>query len=163
MEDGRTIVVALDGSHHSDYAFDWYLNNSKRDGDNVVIVTCFDKHHGHHHGHGSGDVHETTTKLQADIDSHKSQADEFKEKLRLAGVKGDVVASAGKPGEVVVHVASERNASMIICGSRGHGALRRTIMGSISSYIVHHSIIPVVVCRNKSHHDPANEHHNKHH
>ena len=28
-----------------------YLNNSKKDGDNVVIVTCFDKHHAHH-GHG---------------------------------------------------------------------------------------------------------------
>ncbi|XP_071170991.1 universal stress protein Slr1101-like [Mytilus edulis] len=162
MEDGRTIIVALDGSHHSDYAFDWYLNNSKKDGDNVVIVTCFDKHHAHH-GHGSDDVHEVTTKLQTDLDTHKSQADSFKEKLRKAGVKGDVVASAGKPGEVVVHVASERNASMIICGTRGHGAIRRTLMGSISNYIVHHSTIPVVVCRSKAHHDPANEHHNKHH
>ena len=32
------------------------------------------------------DVSEATSKLQADIDSHKTQADEFKEKLRKAGV-----------------------------------------------------------------------------
>lgn len=81
----------------------------------------------------------------------------------LIKVKGEVVATAGKPGEVVVHVAEDKKATMIICGSRGHGALRRTIMGSISNYIVHHSHIPVIVCRHKSHHNPDNEHHNKHH
>ncbi len=36
---------------------------------------------------------------------------------------------------------------MIVTGSRGMGKVRRTILGSVSDYLVHHSICPVVVCR----------------
>ena len=78
-------------------------------------------------------------------------------------VKGEVVATGGKPGEVIVHVAQDKNATMIICGTRGHGAIRRTIMGSISTYIVHHSAVPVVVCRQKGQQNPDHGHKNQHH
>lgn len=160
MAEGRTIVIALDGSHHSDYAFDWYLKNGRKENDNVIIVTCFEKHGHHFFGHDKSHD-EGSANLKKEIDSHKTLAEDFQENLlRKNGVQGEVVATAGKPGEVVVHVAEDKKATMIICGSRGHGALRRTIMGSISSYIVHHSHIPVIVCRHKSHHNPDNEHHN---
>ena len=36
---------------------------------------------------------------------------------------------------------------MIITGARGMGKVRRTILGSVSDYLVHHSICPVIVCR----------------
>lgn len=65
----------------------------------------------------------------------------------------------GKPGETVVHEAHEQNADVILCGSRGHGKLRRTFMGSVSDYIVHHSHVPVVVCRHKNHHHGHGHHH----
>ena len=78
-------------------------------------------------------------------------------------VKGEVVATGGKPGEAIVHVAQDKHASMIICGTRGHGAIRRTIMGSISTYVVHHSTVPVVVCRKKGQQNQDHEHKNPHH
>lgn len=31
-------------------------------------------------------------------------------------------------------------------GSRGLGTIRRTILGSVSDYVVHHANVPVVVC-----------------
>ena len=67
-------------------------------------------------------------------------------------VTGCVKGKFGKPGEVVVSIAHEEHAEMIICGNRGQGKVRRTFMGSVSDYIVHHSDVPVVVCRHKSHH-----------
>lgn len=70
----------------------------------------------------------------------------------LLQVNGEVKALVGKPGESVVHEAHEHHADVILCGSRGHGKLRRTFMGSVSDYIVHHSHVPVVVCRHKNHH-----------
>lgn len=54
---------------------------------------------------------------------------------------------SGKPGEVIVDMASEEKACMIVMGTRGLGTLRRTIMGSVSDYVVHHAHCPVVVCR----------------
>jgi nucleotide-binding universal stress UspA family protein len=52
-----------------------------------------------------------------------------------------------KPGELVVRVATDRNANYVVMGTRGLGKLRRTIMGSVSDYVVHHSHCPVIICR----------------
>jgi len=47
-------------------------------------------------GYGSADAVQITTQLQREIDSHKSQAEEFKEKLRKAGVCYYVFVAANK-------------------------------------------------------------------
>ena len=52
-----------------------------------------------------------------------------------------------KPGEVIVKLADEEQATMIVMGTRGLGKVRRTIMGSVSDYVVHHAHCPVIVCR----------------
>ena len=64
-------------------------------------------------------------------------------------VDGKVRTSSGKPGEVVCRIAHEEKATIIICGTRGQGKIRRTLIGSVSDYIVHHSAVPVLVCRQK--------------
>jgi len=55
---------------------------------------------------------------------------------------------SGKPGEVISDIAAEEKCAMIVMGTRGLGTVRRTIMGSVSDYVVHHSHCPVIVCRN---------------
>jgi len=35
----------------------------------------------------------------------------------------------------------------IVVGTRGLGSVRRTILGSVSDYVVHHAHCPVIVCR----------------
>lgn len=55
--------------------------------------------------------------------------------------------SGGKPGEAICRIAEEEKATMIVMGTRGLGKVRRTIMGSVSDYVVHHSHCPVIVCR----------------
>ena len=56
-------------------------------------------------------------------------------------------AYGAKPGEALVHTAEEVKADMVIMGTRGLGTIRRTIMGSVSDYVVHHAHCPVIVCR----------------
>ena len=53
----------------------------------------------------------------------------------------------GKAGEVVVHVANDRHAELILTGTRGVGTIRRTILGSVSDYVVHHAHCAVVTVR----------------
>ncbi len=56
-------------------------------------------------------------------------------------------AYGSKPGEAIVDASQEVKADMIIMGTRGLGTIRRTIMGSVSDYVVHHASCPVIVCR----------------
>lgn len=43
----------------------------------------------------------------------------------------------GDPAEQVVDFARERNADLIICGSRGMGKLKSALLGSVSNRILH--------------------------
>ena len=63
---------------------------------------------------------------------------------------GEFVALEDKnPGHGIVRYADSVGASYIVTGSRGLSKFRRTLLGSVSDYILHHSHVPVLVCRNK--------------
>lgn len=53
----------------------------------------------------------------------------------------------GKPGEVICRVAEEEGAEMIVMGTRGLGRFHRTLVGSVSDYVVHHAPCPVLIYR----------------
>lgn len=53
---------------------------------------------------------------------------------------------AEDPGEGIIRAAEELGADLIVIGSRGMGLVRRTILGSVSDYVLQHSHIPVAVC-----------------
>ena len=62
-------------------------------------------------------------------------------------MNGQYLYDTGKPGERLCQVAFDEGAEMIVVGTRGHGKLRRTILGSVSDYVVHHAHCPVVTVR----------------
>ncbi|KAJ8321409.1 hypothetical protein KUTeg_001039 [Tegillarca granosa] len=57
--------------------------------------------------------------------------------------------------------AKSLNADLIVTGARGAGTVRRTLMGSVSDYLVHHSHKPVLVCKHPDFHN-HHGHHNQH-
>jgi len=60
-------------------------------------------------------------------------------------IKKKTILETGKPGEAICAAAQKESANMIVMGSRGQNALRRTFVGSVSDYVLHHSHIPVTV------------------
>jgi nucleotide-binding universal stress UspA family protein len=62
-------------------------------------------------------------------------------------MQGKFISDFEKPGEFIVNVAAREKANYVVMGTRGLGKIRRTIMGSVSDYVVHHSICPVIVSR----------------
>ena len=61
------------------------------------------------------------------------------------GVKHDRVIRPGGAADVMLDVAEERNADAIVVGHRGLGAMRRFILGSVSSKLAHHARCAVVL------------------
>lgn len=56
-----------------------------------------------------------------------------------------VVDAAGTPWHGIRRLARELEAALIVCGSRGHGAVSRAALGSTSSGLLHHADRPVLV------------------
>jgi nucleotide-binding universal stress UspA family protein len=53
----------------------------------------------------------------------------------------------GFPSEKIVEISQNNNCDLIVIGSRGLGAIKSIVVGSVSSYVVHHARCPVMVVR----------------
>jgi nucleotide-binding universal stress UspA family protein len=53
----------------------------------------------------------------------------------------------GKPAQMLVEIADERKADMIVVGSHGRGFWGRALLGSVSDAVVHHAGCSVLVIR----------------
>jgi nucleotide-binding universal stress UspA family protein len=53
----------------------------------------------------------------------------------------------GNAGETIVAISQERFFDLIVIGSRGLGAIRELMLGSVSHYVVQHALIPVLVVK----------------
>ena len=73
------------------------------------------------------------------------------EQVRKIKAAGGSVAQAhlrvGRPDVQIAALAEEIGAGLIVVGSRGLGAMRRVLMGSVSSSVVRHAHCPVLVVR----------------
>ncbi|XP_071083165.1 universal stress protein Slr1101-like [Haliotis cracherodii] len=164
-ENQRNIIVAIDGSDSADFALDWYCKNVHQKHDHVVLVHCPELNRMLHSQRWNNSVYVFDREVMEAMlkdEQHKIQKDleKFAEKLKHHGIGGKVKSvMASKPGEGIIKACEDEHGEMIIIGSRGLGTLRRTFMGSVSDYVVHHSHVPVFVCRNKEHH---HHHHHDH-
>ena len=63
------------------------------------------------------------------------------------GTVADSYLRLGRPAEEVIGVAEEIGAGLVVVGSRGTGALRRAVLGSVSEAVVRYAPCPVFVAR----------------
>lgn len=56
-----------------------------------------------------------------------------------------VTETSGSVRDAIAHAAGEHGAHAIACGTRGHGRISRAILGSVSSGLVQHAGLPVLV------------------
>ncbi|XP_048737100.1 stress response protein NhaX-like isoform X2 [Ostrea edulis] len=146
----RTCLIAIDGSKYATEAVTWYKNNVHKPGDHVLLVTAVD--HRKHMQYGSvtmtpGNPDSITHAFAAEDKKANEIIDKVKTLTQGLGMETEFVKMSGDPGECIVHKAKESGAELIVTGCRGLGTIRRTIMGSVSDYIIHHSDVPVFVCR----------------
>ncbi|XP_063435110.1 universal stress protein YxiE-like [Mytilus trossulus] len=156
----RVVVLAMDGSTEAESALQWFSKNIYRKDDEVLVIHCL--HHTANHAMGCTE-HMTMGVLFSSFQSLNLQAIEkafqketndavklcsqLEELLKKYEIEGKVIRVQGDPGHKIVTTAEECKASLIVLGSRGLGAVRRTILGSVSDYILHHATVPVLVYR----------------
>lgn len=67
--------------------------------------------------------------------------------LASGGLTAQHVWKAGPAGETVAKFAEEGQFDMIIMGTHGHGSLARLVMGSVTTQVLAHCGVPVLLVR----------------
>lgn len=67
------------------------------------------------------------------------------EALVPEGVPVSSRAVAGNPGTELLKRAAAADHDLIVMGSRGRGAVRSAVLGSVSHFVLNHSLLPVLV------------------
>jgi nucleotide-binding universal stress UspA family protein len=71
-------------------------------------------------------------------------------RLRRPGLEVTTRSVEGRAASVIVETARTIGADLIIVGARGHGAIERALLGSVSAEVVDQAPCPVLVARRRS-------------
>lgn len=141
------LVVAYDGSHDAKLALRWVGEEALRTGSPVRVLAVNELL-----APTWGGVGGTIVVTETDVRDCSELLGEAEKELADLGVT-DVTAQA-RSGNVVdqmLHAAD--HASVLVVGSRGHGAVGEALIGSVSQHLARHATCPVVVVRRP--HDPT--------
>lgn len=139
----RRILVAVDGSETSHKAARMAADVALRFGAKLTLVHVVPKLL------LPPDVYGLTL---AEVEKeHRAYADKLLERavadLAEPGLEIGTVVLYGPPAESIAEEAAASDVGMVVVGSRGHGAVARMFLGSISDRLVHISTKPVLVVR----------------
>ncbi|KAF8565783.1 hypothetical protein P879_01509 [Paragonimus westermani] len=146
---GRVVLFPTDGSPHSDRAFRWYVENMKMDNDTVKFISVIEPVYttpAIGMAMESPPLPDMARVMEESIQAGKKLCQHCMQKAKAADVHSQAFLHVdSKPGPALIKAISEHKADVVVMGNRGIGIVRRTFLGSVSDYVLHHAHIPVVI------------------
>ena len=130
----KKILLAYDGGEPARRALDTTIELAKAFGASVSVVSVVPVHTGR-----------SPVDPWDDRTVHAQELVEAKELLIKNGLEPNLLEPAGDPAKKIEEIAREGEYDTIVMGSRGLGALERTLQGSVSEHVVTHSDATVVI------------------
>jgi nucleotide-binding universal stress UspA family protein len=141
----KNILLALDGSDHSDHAIPIARDLAKEAGGTIDVVHVREimllARSGPKPAHA--DEPDTVAKVHAQVDE-----------LVKAGAKATLHAPAtavGGPAHVIAEIAKDNGSDLIVLGTRGHSAVAGLLLGSVTQRLLHIAPCPVLAVPPASH------------
>lgn len=139
----HNILIAVDGSKASDFAFQKAIDITKRNHAKLIISHVVDTR-----------VYSTIEAYDRNV-SDRVQNDalellkSYEERATRAGVQNVVIdVEHGSPKvKIAKEVAPRHGADLIICGATGMNAVERFFIGSVSEHITRYAKVDVLVIR----------------
>lgn len=146
----KLILLAIDPSDCSEYAFDWFVRNLHHPEHELMCLHVpegFDVEKAQKEFAKGGQMKESLEKQYSLINELEEK---YRHKLHDAKVRGSVMSVTSKPaGVAILDAAAEEGAVCIVMGTRGRSKLKKAFSGSVSDHVVKNSDIPVIVVRKK--------------
>lgn len=141
------ILLATDGSKQAELAAQTAADISTSTNSELHVLTVAHREYAHAYDiPESGDIPKSA--YRAIERKARELLDEQVKKIEQTG--GTILQAhlqRGRPDQEIVHLADEIGAGLIVMGSRGHGGVRRALMGSVSDSVVRHAHCPVLIVR----------------
>ncbi|KAI8064284.1 uncharacterized protein B0P05DRAFT_232892 [Gilbertella persicaria] len=142
----KAYLVACDFSKESLYALEWTMGTMMRDGDELDVATVLNRDDNPDIVTETGldlksELHVVSNALIVEAKKLLSQMMLFNITLRTHVVVGRVKDMLRALTRVHHHY------TLLVCGSRGRSSVRNLLMGSVSTFLVHKSPVPVAVVR----------------
>jgi nucleotide-binding universal stress UspA family protein len=141
----QTVVVGTDGSPNAEVAVREAARLAKSDGATVHLVTAYPNEPTYGETISSSakrdriDLREVAEGVLSRIESE----------LESEGLTVVTDAREGDPAAVILDVAREQDADLIVIGARGLTGLRRFLLGSVSSKLAHNAECSLLIVREK--------------
>lgn len=136
----RTIVVGVDGSPTSKAALRWALDYARSDDQliaahvwRIIPAGAFEV--------PALDLVDLETRAQTVLEEALEEVVEEVAQGDRPNV--ETVVRMGHVGEALITLSHD--ADLLVVGSRGYGGFRGLLLGSVSTYIVHHAQCPVTI------------------
>jgi nucleotide-binding universal stress UspA family protein len=141
----RSIVVGTDGSEPADEAVRQATDMASREGARLHLVTAYpDPQILRERTTGTGGGAYTIVDLREVAESLVQRA---ARDARSKGVEVETHVREGQPAEVIIDVANQEQADLIVVGSRGLTGIKRYLLGSVSSKVSEHAPCSVMIVR----------------
>jgi nucleotide-binding universal stress UspA family protein len=140
---GGPVVVGVDGSHVSDLAIAFAVEEAARRGTGLLAVHAWT----HPVSTGPGDM----LPLVYDVDDVQAEEDRLLAESivgcrdRYPDVAIDHRLVRGRPAPTLI--AESARAQLLVVGSHGRGGFAGLLLGSVSHAVLHHARCPVVIVR----------------
>jgi nucleotide-binding universal stress UspA family protein len=137
------ILIAVDGSTHSQHALDFGASLAARLKLGVTLLHAMPQV-----VLPLGGAPQTLAELQESIQEEGTQLlKQMEEKARAHPVSVTTELAVGDPAQVISDRSEAPDIEMVVVGSRGQGAVARLLLGSVATKVVHLCTRPVVVVR----------------
>lgn len=140
----ENILVAVDGSKHSDAAFDVAMDIAQKYGSQVFVLHVFQG------GTGSGTLvspgYEDDMRAagQQILDSYEAKVKDGRHSLQK-NVR--MLLEEGDAAKRIMETANEVKCGLLIMGSGSRGGFKDMLLGSVSHKVTNHASCPVLVVK----------------
>lgn len=137
----KRLIVAIDGSEEARHAMRLGAEIARRSQATLEIVHVIPDYE------GEGEIPSMIEFGRLHEAHARRLLDESRAAVGLPAEQVQATLLRGAPAEVIARAAESPDVGLVVIGSRGLGAVARTLLGSVSNRLAHISPKPVLVAR----------------